>query len=40
MQGKLNSNNKKMCSSWVIIQFERKKPTKKLKGIQTYLLSD
>lgn len=39
MQGKLNSNNKKMCSSLVIIQFEGKK-TQKLKGIQIYLLSD
>lgn len=38
MQGKLNSNNKKMCSSWVIIQFERKKPTKKTEGYTNLLV--
>lgn len=38
MQGKLNSNNKKMCSSWVIIQFERKKTHKKTEGYTNLLV--
>lgn len=37
MQGKLNSNNKKMCSSLVIIQFERKK-TQKTEGYTNLLV--